>query len=58
LALSNNDEIEVDLLSVSFPYTIIPWKRQCLAHLHGSMISPDLKKYGFTSGGVQFNQKC
>jgi hypothetical protein len=41
------DEIEVDLFSVSFPYTIIPWKRQYLAHLHESMISPDLKKYGF-----------
>ena len=37
--------------SVSFSYTTIPWKRQCLSHLHGSMISPDLKKYAFTTSG-------
>jgi hypothetical protein len=34
LALSNNDEIEVDLFSVSLPYTIIPWKRQCDVGFH------------------------
>jgi len=28
LTLSNNNEIKIDLLSVSFPYTIIPWKRK------------------------------
>ena len=27
LALSNYNEIEINLFIVSFPYTIIPWKR-------------------------------
>jgi hypothetical protein len=59
LALSNYYEIEIDLFSVSVPYTTIPWKRKYDAHRPGSMISPCLWKYGFTtSGGVQFNQKC
>ena len=32
--------------------------RLTLSYL-GSMISPNLRKYGFTtSGGAQFNQKC
>jgi hypothetical protein len=30
-----------------------------IAHRHGSMTAPELRKYGFiTSGRAQFNQKC
>jgi hypothetical protein len=60
--VNNYNEIEIDFIvnSVSFPYTIIPWKHNLYhAHRHGSRISPDLRKYGYTtSGGAQFNQKC
>ena len=31
-------------ICVAFTYAIMPWKHQCRAHWHVSMISPDLRK--------------